>query len=951
MATATRAGGVVARVVRSTVAAEATDRELLERFAVGDEAAFAALVARYGCLVQGVCRRVLPTEQDAEDATQAVFLILAKKAAGGRWQSSVANWLYTTARMIAAKANRSARRRTKREARPVVPAAPSALDQMSGREAFAALDAELDRLPPIYREPLVLCHLQGLTRDEAAARLSVPVGTLKTRLERGRKRLADALTKRGIVLGAGLLALAATSPAGASPPRLVESVLATVGGTPPESVAALARGVAMTGTLTRMKFALMAVVGVTAVGLGLAAVTFAADPPKMDKPKAEQKAEAKKPADTPKERGVTGTVTGPDGKPVQAEVILIRPNGKPESLGKTGADGAFKLTIPPIEYGYLIAVAEGHGVAFTFVSRKRNTSGEVSFKLAKDNVIRGRVIDTQGKPVAGATVFPYRVDDYGNKGADIFLKHWMAKDPQYPPLHGETDIQLRENTGFDLPDGRTVLATKTDDDGKFQLHGVGAERVVMLAARGPGIADTEIMVVNRADFDPTEADKAAADNRERMLPQSLRSSRTPPHLHGPTVTLVAEQEKIVRGVVTDRDTGKPRAGVTVSFSRINGTSLQWHDHSAITDKDGKYEIHGSKKQPEYIPEVLADAESGYLPAQGEAKDTAGYEPIVIDIPTAKGIILTGTLKNKETGKLLPGAVYAEPMQENPFLKKLPTMTRSGPTYAAVREDGTYRLVIPPGPVLLMAGAHSDVMFKPPQADPKYPQYFRPNGDLLMYVTANGGYTTIRGCWCKVIDVAEGEKTATQDVEFEPTTRKAVKVVDADGKPVKSCNVAGMEPQRNYPLYQDSSTVNVYGLEPKKERLVVVCEQRTKLIGSMVVKESDKEPMVTLRAGGTVTGRAMDADGKPLAGVVIRLHHLTPKADDIFGLLHEAEQVTTDADGKFRIEHVVPGFEFRLAFSKGSKNLGPKVAKAPKYAGPKSGESADLGDVKVDSIGT
>src|SRR5262249_4679339 len=143
--------------------------------------------------------------------------------------------------------------------------------------------------------------------------------------------------------------------------------------------------------------------------------------------------------------------------------------------GKTEADGAFKLTVPPVEHGYLIAVAEGHGVAFTTASRA--TSGEVAFKLTKDNAIRGRVIDTQGKPVVGATVFPYRVDDYGNKGADIFLKYWMTRDPQRPSLSGETDIQLRQNTGFDLPDGRTVLATKTDADGKFELRGVGAERV------------------------------------------------------------------------------------------------------------------------------------------------------------------------------------------------------------------------------------------------------------------------------------------------------------------------------------------------------------------------------------------------------------------------------------------------------------------------------------------
>src|SRR5204863_265314 len=92
------------------------------------------------------------------------------------------------------------------------------------KEELAALsDRELEKLPPRYREPLVLCCLEGLTRDEAAARLGVPAGTLKGRLERGRKRLADALQARGVALGVALLATAATSSAGASSPRLFES--------------------------------------------------------------------------------------------------------------------------------------------------------------------------------------------------------------------------------------------------------------------------------------------------------------------------------------------------------------------------------------------------------------------------------------------------------------------------------------------------------------------------------------------------------------------------------------------------------------------------------------------------------------------------------------------------------------------------------------------------------
>src|SRR5207237_268628 len=131
-------------------------------------------------------------------------LVLAKKAKSRRWQTSVANWLYTTARRIASNARVAAERRARREGRAAVPEAVEAIDQVSAREMLSALDEELERLPPRYREPLVLCCLEGLTRDEAAARLRVPAGTVKIQLERGRQRLGQALAARGWGVGAGL---------------------------------------------------------------------------------------------------------------------------------------------------------------------------------------------------------------------------------------------------------------------------------------------------------------------------------------------------------------------------------------------------------------------------------------------------------------------------------------------------------------------------------------------------------------------------------------------------------------------------------------------------------------------------------------------------------------------------------------------------------------------------
>src|SRR5262249_19921212 len=240
-----------------------SDADLLLRFSDGnDQAAFAALLRRHGGMVLGVCRRALPNLQDAEDACQATFLILARKARShNRWQASVANWLYATARKVSRHAGVAAQRRARRETRAAVPEVVQAVDGMSGRELLAALDEELGRLPPRYREPLVLCYLEGLTRDEAAVRLGVPAGTVKIQWERGRKRLGAALRGRGCVLGAGLLTLAAPSPAEASQPRVFEDVLAAIAGSPRCAAATLVKGVAVQVALKKLMMAALILLG------------------------------------------------------------------------------------------------------------------------------------------------------------------------------------------------------------------------------------------------------------------------------------------------------------------------------------------------------------------------------------------------------------------------------------------------------------------------------------------------------------------------------------------------------------------------------------------------------------------------------------------------------------------------------------------------------------------
>ncbi|HVS38877.1 MAG TPA: efflux RND transporter periplasmic adaptor subunit [Gemmataceae bacterium] len=278
------------REIRDAAGDGVGDAELLARFAAtGDEAAFELLVRRHQRLVFGVCRRVLNDHHDAEDAFQATFLALARKARGIGKRQAVAGWLFRVAYRAALAARAGRARRTSRE-RPVAaaesaaaPADPAALPEQ--REAWAAVDEEVSRLPERFRAAAVLCYLEGKTVDEAARLLGCPRGTVASRLARARARLHRRLSRRGV-------GLAVAAPAVEGFPTVSTAVLdatskAAGRGVSP-TAAALAREVLQAmfwKKITTGAAALAAVLGVLLIG-GLtvwmrasAAVPAAGNPP------------------------------------------------------------------------------------------------------------------------------------------------------------------------------------------------------------------------------------------------------------------------------------------------------------------------------------------------------------------------------------------------------------------------------------------------------------------------------------------------------------------------------------------------------------------------------------------------------------------------------------------------------------------------------------------------
>jgi RNA polymerase sigma factor (sigma-70 family) len=261
-----------------------TDGQLLEEYlSHREEAALAVLVRRHGPMVWGVCRRILHNHHDAEDAFQATFLVLVRRASSIVPREMVANWLYGVAYQTALKARATTAKRKERERQVTEMPEPAAREQDLWQDVRPLLDRELNRLPRRYRAVVVLCDLEGKTRKEAARHLGVPEGTIAGWLARARRMLARRIGRQGVVLSAGILAtMVAQNAASADVPASVLSSTikaasllaagpAATAGVISLPVAALTEGVLKSMVLSKTKLALCAalVIGLLVGGWGV----------------------------------------------------------------------------------------------------------------------------------------------------------------------------------------------------------------------------------------------------------------------------------------------------------------------------------------------------------------------------------------------------------------------------------------------------------------------------------------------------------------------------------------------------------------------------------------------------------------------------------------------------------------------------------------------------------
>jgi RNA polymerase sigma factor (sigma-70 family) len=780
-----------------------TDGQLLARYAVhGDEAAFAALVRRYARLVLAACRQVLSDDADIEDAFQATFLVLVRRAKLVRWWPSVGSWLFGVAHRIAVRARADARRRQRHEGTARAPS-PIAADppDLSWREACAILHNELDRLPDKLRLPLLLCYLDGRSRDEAARLLGWTVGAVKGRLERVRKRLRIRLERRGVTLSGALLTTLAAPEGLAMPERMVDCALNIAAGGTAGRLASQALYGLRTG---RRLIAVLAAFALSTAGTGWGlwiSGPAGTEPPAARPPNPPAAPDVGRPV--PQET-VTfrGQVLGPDGKPVPAaQLFTYQPRaGTPPAnpalelaqRGVTDAGGRFRFdapkvpVFPPGDQASLlpvVAAADGFGTAWAKVARAED---EVTLRLVPEQPIVGRVLDAEGRPAAGATV---RVREFTRERTgrlDRFLTGWQTSwmDALYADIDG----------GLDNPPASAVRMTGPDREGKFRVTGIGVESVVLLDVHGPGLARAVLYVLTRPGFDPGPVNRATLER----IPPSQRFPGQPPLLYGPSFDFVAQPAKPVEGTVREAGNGRPVAGARVSSSAGYNTTVETR-----TDAAGGFRLDGLPKRKDYHLYVQPPEGSPLLALSFDFADTEGLQPLRADVGLARGTVLFGRVIDRTTGQTVFADIHFVPLPDNPFVTK--------PAFAAYRREqlgtstnpeGRFRFAAIPGPGVLVVRAHGQEMldgktvtpFLEATVDETDRQRIKPidRGDgHLVFKGADGGEHVYSANVVRWLDLAEAVEPAPLDLFVDRGRTATIRVQTPDGRPLAGAVVSGM----------------------------------------------------------------------------------------------------------------------------------------------------------------
>jgi RNA polymerase sigma factor (sigma-70 family) len=903
-----------------------TDAQLLSRFITErDEAAFAALVRRHGPMVLGVCRRILGNRHDTDDAFQATFLILVQRARSVANHQAIGAWLHTVACRSAQQAKVRNMRRQYRE-RQVDPLPDPQTPPAEPQDWQPVLDQELNHLPEKYRAVVILCDLQGRPRREAARQLNLAEGTLCSRLSRGRRMLATRLTRHGITLSGGALAVAVAEASACVPAALVarttqSAVLVTAGqmtalSTP---ISAIISGVTRSMFLARLR-AMLPVVMALLLGAGALAAWAGGQAGTSGQPK----------------KGADGTITGrvvhaDDGTPVGgADVRLFRRgtySGTPPVRRTTAnAQGEFTFDgVAPGDYGVWALHGNLASRSRMFETEKVTVGPDgaakpVILKMRPGILVRVQVLGQKdGKPIAGARVRLIWTDTdrdhYTDADGRVELPaltaetmHIEASAKDHAAVTHILNLANEQPASLEmkLAAGGSVEGRITDQDGK-PLAKVGIN--IYGGAQGSTPLEyVETDADGRYRFNHLNLGEALKlyaaklDYLAQWTDFSVDPAKRAHHLD--LVLKKRPHGGSVYGVVTDPQ-GKPVAGAEIFNPGGSSTEVR----KAKTDGQGKYRLE----------DVYADGQGhqmvvrakGLAPRRVEFRPGSADQPAEVNVRLEPGHKIKGIVLN-ETGKPVPGVWVFYAHGDNPH-----GMYFGG--RAATDAKGRFQVDSLPAdtPFSFRAEGYTQLSDQKLALD---------GDDEVVVVLKSQGM--IKG---RVVDAATGKplKRFTVSITFSPDSQPGEpsgglpaslgspgeEFVPADGQFVLKGLIAGMPLQL---------TVAAPGYRRQVLRRVVAETAGAAAPVDLRLSPEDPAKLLTLR------GKLVNHKGLPVVGADLRLIAATdrPMQRDHFPFnwtmiesgqieqvasVVQVQRLTTGADGTFLFQKVPGDVELELVY--------------------------------------
>ena len=933
-----------------------SDRQLLERFNtardVAGEAAFAALVARHGPMVLELCRQLMGDLHHAEDAFQAVFLVLARKAPTIRDPDLLANWLYGVALRTARYAKfQIDHRRVKEQADAMrhsglgeSAAIEVTVQPAIDRAQAEALHCEINRLPGSFRLPVVLCYFEGLTLDEAARRLNCPAGTLRSRLARARDKLRRGLTRRGVTLSAGTLAaaLAPQKAAASVSSNLCEcttraAIQFVAGQSAAPLVASLAREVLRSMFIHKLRLIAMTllVLGAFATSAGYLTRSLARNDEPRSASATPDDAKSKPAAGR---MFVVGRVLDPQGQPVPGAMVMAAARAKlsagsvgverlfPSAIGQVNADGfgRFQLDAPRTSSSrhdefVAIALAPGYGAGWVKIDPDADRPA-ADISLQPEQVIRGHLFDVQGRPAEGVVV------------SVSMIHRNLVHDPGQP-VRGRRSSEgprfwwARVN---DLP--AWPKPATTNSNGLFTIHGVGRGFKIGINVSDPRFASQTIGV---------ETDNAPGAK---------------------LVTTVLQPAKTFTGRVTYADTGKPVPHARLEVLATGEGQTGNKPTEFQTDGVGRFRANPSPGD-RFTIRAAAPAGQLYLSASKSVDWPKGAIEQSLDLALPRGVTIRGKVVEEGSGHPVSGALVDFRSQIRPG-----DNSNDGFSEAVTGADGTFELAVPPGAGHLAVQA------------PTEDYVLREIGNREFFNGQPGGSRLYAHSF-----VACEAQPGGPGLEVRVTLRRGVtvtgRIVGPDGEPVRDVWIIGratIEPGsvawRTWRgLYHGTATgdrFELHGLDPDSDLPVYFLQPARRLAatahfsGKLAAAEAKT---VRLEACGTATARLVDAERKPIAGygddAMISMiitpgpdrpsrdpddaKRLFGQSDRLFSIdpINYAKAPVADSQGRVVFPALIPGATYRV-FERPAVRPSPGPP-AHKDFSVKPGETVDLGDILIE----